>query len=83
MLAALSFEWEITFSSLPVGAKNMSEFNLIRTSLILISIILGVSCEKFSAISEMERLAYDEDKIIQEFTKFADKMENEVKYMQR
>lgn len=63
--------------------KRMDEFNLIKISLILISILIGVDCEKYSALSEMEKLAYDEEMIIEEFTKFVETMEGEVEYLRR
>ena len=41
-----------------------------------------INCEKFSAISEMEKLAFDEEKIIEEFSTFVQKMKFEMDFFE-
>jgi hypothetical protein len=48
---------------------------------ILSASFTGLVCEKFSAISEMEKLAYDEDLILGEFENFVTEMEREMEYL--
>jgi hypothetical protein len=52
-------------------------------TLIFSTILLscGVDGEKFSALSEMEKLAQDEGKIIQEFEKFFIEMDDIMEYL--
>lgn len=42
-----------------------------------------MNCEKFSAISEMEKLAFDEEKIIEEFSTLVEKMKLEMGLFER
>jgi hypothetical protein len=58
------------------------KFNSIKISLLLVNIILRINCEKYSAISEMEKLAYDEEKIIEEFSTFVEKMKFEMNFFE-
>ena len=57
-------------------------FNSIKILLILVNIMFRINCEKFSAISEMEKLAFDEEKIIEEFSTFVQKMKFEMDFFE-
>jgi len=45
--------------------------------------MLRINCEKFSAIIEMENLAYDEEKIIEEFSTFVQQIKFEMNFFER